>query len=65
MAWSWQLVAEDETSLGFTRDFDSRSDAETWIGVEFEALREDGVVSANLFDGTREVYGPLELTLDP
>lgn len=61
MSWTWRLEDADGTEVGRSPSFDSQSDAETWIGVEFGDLLEDGVAQATLFDGDAELYGPMGL----
>ena len=41
--------------------FPSQSDAESWIGEVWRDLLEDGVEQVTLFEGDREVYGPMSL----
>ena len=42
-------------------EFPTRSDAETWLGEVYPDLADDGVASVTLFEGDREVYGPMSL----
>ncbi len=64
MGWTWTL----EDSLGDVKsrsdEFESRGDAESWVGEEFEALLEQGIEQVRLFDGETEVYGPMSLHAD-
>jgi hypothetical protein len=41
--------------------FPSQSDAESWIGEMWRDLLDDGVDQVTLFEGDREVYGPMSL----
>ena len=41
--------------------FSSQSDAETWIGEEWEMLLRAGVDAVTLMEEEREVYGPMSL----
>ena len=41
--------------------FPSQSDAESWIGEVWRDLLDDGVEQVTLFEGDREVYGPMSL----
>lgn len=43
------------------QEFASRSEAETWLGTEFEVLQDAGVEAVTLFEGDREVFGPMSL----
>ncbi len=76
MAWTWRYEGPD----GCARcsppraprrrsTFPNQSDAETWIGETWRELLEAGVHQVVLFDGDREVYGPMGLnavlTIDP
>ncbi len=64
MGWTWTL----EDSLGDVKsrsdEFESRGDAESWVGEEFETLLEQGIDQVRLFDGETEVYGPMSLHAD-
>ena len=42
-------------------EFPTRSDAESWLGEVYPELAEDGVAAVTLFEGDREVYGPMSL----
>jgi hypothetical protein len=42
-------------------EFVSQSDAESWVGEVWQDLLEDGVDAVRLFEGEREVYGPMSL----
>jgi hypothetical protein len=62
--WRWRLedasgaeVATDEGSPAFP----SQSDAESWVGEIWQDLAEQGVDQVTLFEGDREVYGPMSL----
>ncbi|MGZ5366803.1 hypothetical protein [Aeromicrobium sp.] len=61
MSWSWKLETADDTVVGTSDEFESRSDAESWVGEAFAGLVEDGVDQVRLFDGDKEVYGPMSL----
>jgi hypothetical protein len=41
--------------------FPSQSDAESWVGEFWQDRAEQGVVAVTLFEGDREVYGPMSL----
>ena len=61
MSWTWKLENADGESQGTSETFDSRSDAESWVGESFAELVEQGVDQVRLFDGDSEVYGPMSL----
>ena len=61
MSWTWRLENADGDSVGTSDSFDSRSDAESWVGEAFDELIEQGVDQVRLFDGDTEVYGPMSL----
>jgi hypothetical protein len=62
--WRWRYedasgaeVSTDEASPAFP----SQSDAESWVGETWQELAEQGVDAVTLFEGDREVYGPMSL----
>ncbi len=64
--WRWRLedASGAETSsaeASSVSGFPSQSDAESWIGEVWRDLLEDGVHQVTLFEGDREVYGPMGL----
>ena len=64
--WRWRLEdaagAETSSTEGASvSGFPSQSDAESWIGEVWRDLLEDGVHQVTLFEGDREVYGPMGL----
>jgi hypothetical protein len=64
--WRWRLedAAGAETSAAegaSVSGFPSQSDAESWIGEVWRDLLDDGVHQVTLFEGDREVYGPMGL----
>ena len=61
MSWTWTLETAEGESVGTSEPFDSRSDAESWVGEAFGELIEQGVDRVRLFDGDTEVYGPMSL----
>ena len=61
MSWTWRLENSEGESVGTSESFDSRSDAESWVGEAFGELIEQGVDQVRLFDGDTEVYGPMSL----
>ena len=60
--WWWQLLdADGRVVTGQRTEFPTRSDAESWLGESYPDLAEDGVSAVTLFEGEREVYGPMSL----
>ena len=60
--WWWQLLDGDGKVLDRERtEFPTRSDAESWLGEAYPDLADDGVSAVTLFEGDREVYGPMSL----
>jgi hypothetical protein len=64
-SWRWRLddaagspvaLAEGEPTV-----FPSQSDAESWVGEVWRDLVDAGAESVTLFEGDREVYGPMSL----
>jgi len=66
-SWRWRLedASGVEVSAGSAASgaagFPSQSDAESWVGEVWRELVEDGVAQVTLFEGEREVYGPMSL----
>jgi hypothetical protein len=63
--WHWRMEdssgAEVAGAEGADQQFPSQSDAESWIGEVWQDLLEGGVDAVTLFEGDREVYGPMSL----
>lgn len=61
--WWWRHEDEDGTEIPGTerQEFASRAEAETWLGEHFADLADDGVAAVTLFEGDREVFGPMSL----
>jgi hypothetical protein len=60
--WWWQLLDADGKVLDRERtEFPTRSDAESWLGEAYPDLSDEGVSAVTLFEGDREVYGPMSL----
>ncbi|QWC86758.1 hypothetical protein KLP28_02685 [Nocardioidaceae bacterium] len=55
--WTWRYETADGHVTGHSETFDSQSDAETWLGTEFEDLLEHGVDKVTLLEGERVAYG--------
>ncbi len=67
--WRWRFEDATGTELSpgsgsaasGVSGFPSQSDAESWVGEVWRDLVEDGVDQVTLFEGDREVYGPMSL----
>ena len=60
--WWWKMLDGDGRELERERtEFPTRSDAESWVGEAYPDLADDGVAAVILFEGDREVYGPMSL----
>lgn len=63
--WWWQrhnatgAVVDPD---GGHQEFPTRGDAESWLGEAWSELLDEGVASVTLFEGDREVYGPMSLS---
>ncbi|MGA8850484.1 MAG: hypothetical protein WB508_02075 [Aeromicrobium sp.] len=64
MSWSWTFEKADGTVTGRSEHFDSRGDAESWVGENFGDLLDQGVDQVRLFDAESEIYGPMSLHPD-
>jgi hypothetical protein len=56
MTWFWTFESADGEPQGQSETFDSRGDAESWIGESFGDLLERGVTRVRLLEGVTEVY---------
>ncbi|MET0821006.1 MAG: hypothetical protein ABWY58_08570 [Aeromicrobium sp.] len=61
MTWTWTLETAGGVVTGRSEPFESRGDAESWVGEAFGELLEQGVDQVRLFDGEAEIYGPMSL----
>jgi hypothetical protein len=67
MSWYWRLEdpsgAElDPAAVGVeVPRAENQGDAESWLGENWRDLLERGVATVTLFDGGRQVYGPMGL----
>jgi hypothetical protein len=62
--WRWRLEdssGNEVSSAEGSPRFPSQSDAESWVGEVWRDLADDGVDQVTLFEGDREVYGPMSL----
>ena len=56
MAVRWVLIDESGTELRATEDFDSREEAEQWLGSEWQSLADEGAAAVSLRDDSGELY---------
>ena len=61
MAWTWVYESASGIEAGRSEPFESRGDAESWVGEAYGELLEQGVDQVRLLDGETEVYGPMSL----
>jgi hypothetical protein len=63
--WRWRLedsAGAEVSPAGVTSpEFPSQSDAESWVGEVWRELLDAGVDAVTLFEGDRQVYGPMSL----
>ncbi|MGI8626378.1 MAG: hypothetical protein ACR2J5_07390 [Geodermatophilaceae bacterium] len=64
MSWTWRYEDEAGATLDApdAETFESRSDAESWLGLSYADLAEQGVAAVSLFDGQKKIYGPMSLS---
>jgi hypothetical protein len=64
-SWRWRFESSsgaEVTPDGVeSPDFPAQADAESWVGEVWRDLLEGGVDQVTLFEGDREVYGPMSL----
>lgn len=56
MSWLWEYLDAENDVTGRSEVFDSRSDAESWIGEAFGELLGQGVEQVKLLEGATERY---------
>lgn len=66
MVWVFRYQTSDGADAaapdaGEPPTFGTQSDAESWIGEEWQMLLDAGVDAVSLFEDDREVYGPMSL----
>ncbi len=64
--WWWRLenAGGDEVAVEGElagQRFASQADAESWVGEIWSDLAAEGVDAVTLFEGDRQVYGPMSL----
>lgn len=69
--WRWRLEDASGAEVTLSGDaateygaqtFPNQGDAESWVGEIWAELADLGVAQVTLFDGEREVYGPMKLS---
>ena len=62
--WWWLCTDADgrvvEPADG-RQEFPTRAEAESWIGEFWAELADEGAAAVTLFEGERQVYGPMRL----
>jgi hypothetical protein len=65
MSFTWRFETADDAAVEGTtlptERFPTQADAESWIGEAWRELLDQGVDQVRLFEGDREVYGPMSL----
>ena len=61
MGWTWTFENSSGDAVGRSEVFESRGDAESWVGEAFGDLLDDGVDQVRLFEDEVEIYGPMSL----
>lgn len=66
MSWSWRYEDESGAIMDSPEPevFESRSDAESWLGENFGDLAESGVGAVTLLEGDTKIYGPMSLAAE-
>jgi len=67
MAWTWRYEGPDgevvqPAGVPAPAQYPSQADAESFIGEQWRELLAGGVHQVTLFEGDREVYGPMGLS---
>jgi len=60
LRWLYEGVAGDQAP-GPDITFDDQTEAEQWLGREWQDLLDGGVAAVTLLDGESVVYGPMSL----
>lgn len=62
--WRWRFESRNGAEVNADEPsplFPAQSDAESWVGEVWQDLAGQGVDAVTLFEGDREVYGPMSL----
>ncbi len=64
MSWTWRYTDPTgaDMDVADSQSFESRSDAESWLGEHFAELADQGVEAVTLYEAERKVYGPMSLS---
>jgi hypothetical protein len=60
LRWRYQGLA-GEPAPGPDKTFDDQTEAEQWLGDEWQDLLDGGVAAVTLLDGDSVIYGPMSL----
>lgn len=68
--WHWRAERSGPGRAGAARPvgpegFPTQGEAESWLGETYPDLLDAGVRAVSLFEGDRQVYGPMSLEPDP
>lgn len=66
VAWTWRMLDAEGREVAVSADFadqvfGSQAEAEGWFSDVFGDLADEGVDAVTLYEGDREVYGPMSL----
>jgi hypothetical protein len=59
--WYWEFQRDSSVSMGESTRFESRGDAESWLGLNFTDLLERGIDEVVLHDGDATVGDAMSL----
>ncbi len=65
--YTWIYLCEDGSpcpelpEAAALEAFETREEAEVWLGQNWEALLEGGVDAVTLYEGATELYGPMSI----
>ncbi len=55
-AWHWVLHDAEGKDVRATEQFESREEAESWMGTEWSKLLDEGAETASLMGDGKEIY---------
>ena len=66
VTWTWRMLDAEGREVAVSDDFAgekfvSQAEAEAWFSDVFGELAAEGVDAVTLYEGGREVYGPMSL----
>lgn len=56
-----EATPEDLTAAGFDAEFEDQAQAEAWLGENYAAIADYGVIEVTLLEEDRIVFGPMSL----